>query len=140
MTETLPKAAFPFIKIDAAGRPSLVAQRCRVCNATFADSGRVACSRCGARADMLESFEPGYDGTLYAASIVRRGYPGVPVPFISAIVDLDGGPTLKGTLRAKNFDPAEIVHGRRVKVVFDDALGRTDEGGNRYISHFFEPA
>jgi uncharacterized OB-fold protein len=100
----------------------------------------MACSRCGARADMLETFEPAYDGTLHAALIVRRGYPGVPVPFISAIVDLDDGPTLKGILRAESFDPAEIAQGRRVKVVFDDALGRTDDAGNHYISHFFEPA
>jgi hypothetical protein len=55
------------------------------------------------------------------------------------VVDLDGGPTLKGTLRNVPFDPSEIAPGRRVKVGFDDALGRIDKLGNSYVAHFFEP-
>jgi uncharacterized OB-fold protein len=133
------KSAFPFIVIDEGG-PRLTALRCTACGASFAEAERLACARCGADAAALETFAPALTGTLHAASIVRRGYPGVPVPFISAVVDLDGGPTLKGVLRAETFEPHEIEHGRRLTVVFDDALGRTDADGNHYISHFFEPA
>ncbi|QQN75295.1 OB-fold domain-containing protein [Croceicoccus sp. YJ47] len=60
-------------------------------------------------------------------------------PFISAVVDLDGGPTLKGTLRGVEFDPSEIASGRRVKVVFNNALDRKDKDGNAYVAHHFEP-
>jgi uncharacterized OB-fold protein len=141
MSETLapPRPAFPFIIVDAVGRGHLTALRCGKCGTWYAEATRLACAKCGAR-DAFEVREPSYTGTLHVASIVRRGFPGTPVPFISAVVDLDDGPTLKGTLRGVPFEPAEITPGRRVKVVLDDALGRKDSEGNSYISHFFEPA
>lgn len=135
-----PRPAFPFIKVDELGHASLTAQRCTRCGTTYAEPERLACAKCGARAEAFETIEPSLEGTLHTASIVQRAYPGIPVPFISAIVDLDGGPTLKGNFRGVPFEPAEIQQGRRVKVVFDDALGRKDKEGNSYVSHFFEPA
>lgn len=134
-----PRPAFTFIALDEQGEPGLVAQRCTRCGAAYADSERVACGKCGARADMLESFAPKLEGTLHSAVIVRRGFPGVEVPFISAVVDLDGGPTIKGTLRQSGFKPDDIRQGRRVRVCFDDALGRKDKDGNAYVAHHFEP-
>ncbi len=135
-----PKPAFPFIILDASGQPSLIAQKCSSCGATYADSERVACGRCGARVDALASFVPASEGTLHSAVIVRRGFPGIDVPFISAVVDLDGGPTLKGTLRnTAGFDPEHAAPGQRVRVRFDDALGRKDKNGGTYIAHYFEP-
>lgn len=140
VTTEAPKPAFPFIILDANGQPSLIAQKCNACGATYADSERVACGRCGGRANVLESFVPTTDGTLHSAVIVRRGFPGVDVPFISAVVDLDGGPTLKGTLRnTAGFDPEHAAPGQRVRVRFDDALGRKDKAGSSYIAHYFEP-
>lgn len=138
-TTDLPLSAFPFIKVDANGKPSLTAQRCRSCGATYPDSERVACGRCGAREDQLEAFTPAMEGTLHSAVVVRRGFPGVDVPFVSAVVDLDGGPTLKGTLRNNGFEPEDIIPGKRVRVCFDDALGRKDKAGNSYVAHYFEP-
>lgn len=136
----LPRPAFPFIEVRPNGEALLVAQRCTKCGATYADNARPACGRCGAREQDLELFHPQATGTLHSAVIVRRGYPGVPTPFISAVVDLDGGPTVKGTLRGVEFDPSEIQSGRRVKVEFNDALGRKDKDGNSYVAHHFEPA
>ncbi len=139
-TTQLPRPAFPFITLDEAGRPALVAQKCTACGATYADSERVACGKCCVRADALQSFTPAMEGTLHSAVIVRRGFPGVEVPFISAVVDLDGGPTLKGTLRnTAGFEPADAAPGLRVRVRFDDALGRKDKDGNSYVAHYFEP-
>lgn len=140
MTTDLPRPAFTFITLDEIGRPGLTAQRCTQCGATYADSERVACGRCGAREDALESFTPSLEGVLHSAAIVHRGFPGMAAPFISAVVDLDGGPTLKGTLRhTKGFEPADIQPGQRVRVRFDDALGRKDKDGNSYVAHYFEP-
>ena len=61
------------------------------------------------------------------------------MPYISAIVDLDGGGTIKGNLINVEPDPKNISFDMRVKVVFKDALGRKDQDGNSYISYFFEP-
>src|SRR3546814_7440761 len=49
------------------------------------------------------------------------------------------GPSLKGNLRGVPFDADQIDGAMRVRIVFDDALGRRDADGNAYISHFFEP-
>ena len=134
-----PRPAFPFITVDDFGKANLIAQRCTQCGATYADQERVACGKCGARDAALELFTPALEGSLHSAVIVKRGYPGTPVPFISAVVDLDGGPTIKGTLCNVPFEAEELTHGRRVRVAFNDALGRTDKNGNSYISHYFEP-
>ena len=70
--------------------------------------------------------------------MVARSYPGVAVPFVSAIVDLDGGPTIKGTLRG--VDPAALVAGLPVRVRFDDAGGALDKEGAAFVGFHFEQA
>lgn len=132
------RAAFPFITIDDAGCPALTAVRCSICGTCYAEKERLACAKCGSR-NGFKIIAPGHTGRLHAASIVYRTYPDIPVPFVSAVVDLDGGPSIKGILRGVAFDAKEIQAGRPLKVVFDEALGRTDGDGNRYVSHFFEP-
>ena len=79
-------------------------------------------------------------GKLYSYSIVHRSFPGIEVPYISAIVDLEGGGTVKGNLINIDPDPEKIEFDMPVEVVFDDALGRKDRDGNSYISYFFQPA
>ena len=78
-------------------------------------------------------------GTLYNFTVVHRNFPGVAVPFVSAIVDLDGGGTLKGNLIDIVPSPAAIKFDMPVKVVFGDA-GRKDKDGNSYLAYFFTPA
>lgn len=135
----LPIPAFPFIEVTNDGRPHLVGQRCDECGTTYADTQRMACGKCGARQDRLKRIELSGEGRLHSGVIVRRGYPGVPVPFISAIVDLDEGAVLKGRLESRDFTPDDLRQGRRVRVAFDDALGRQDKQGRTYVAHHFEP-
>ena len=78
-------------------------------------------------------------GKLYSYSIVYRSFPGIKVPYISAVVDLDDGTTIKGNLIGIDPDPKKIKFDMPVKVVFDDALGRQDKDGKSYISYFFQP-
>ena len=74
------------------------------------------------------------EGTLYVYSIVHRSFPGIEVPYVSAIVDLDGGGTVKGNLIGVEPDPEKIKIGMPVEVVYKDALGRKDREGNSYLS------
>ena len=131
------KPAMPCIRRDHSGAPYVEGRRCRACGAVVLDE-RLACPACAAR-EGFEPFRAAETGVLHAYSIVRRSYPGVPVPFISAVVDLDDGLTLKGNLINVDPDPAALPPGLRVRVVFGDALGRTDEAGARYLAYFFEP-
>ncbi len=79
-------------------------------------------------------------GKLYSYCIVHRSFPGIDVPYISAIVDLEGGGTVKGNLIDVDPDPDKIQFDMAVDVVYKDALGRKDKDGNSYISYFFQPA
>tara|TARA_Y100001949_G_scaffold103948_1_gene87822 strand:+ start:91 stop:360 length:270 start_codon:yes stop_codon:yes gene_type:complete len=87
----------------------------------------------------MEVITLGSKGKLYTYSIVFRSFPGIDVPYISAIVDLDDGGTLKGNLIDCDPDPEKIKFDMPVEIVFDDALGRKDADGNSYISYFFKP-
>jgi uncharacterized OB-fold protein len=63
----------------------------------------------------------------------------VALPYVSAIVDLEGGCSIKGNLIHVAPDPKEIPFGMPVEVVYGDALGRKDAEGNAYLSYFFQP-
>jgi hypothetical protein len=78
-------------------------------------------------------------GKLYNFTVVYRNFPGVEVPFISAIVDLEGGGTLKGNLVDIVSSPEALKFDMPIKVVYRDA-GRKDAEGRSYLSYFFTPA
>ena len=99
---------------------------------------RAACAKSGGR-EQLVATRLADLGHLYVYSFVHRSFPGVEVPYVSAIVDLDGGGTVKGNLIGIAPEPAKIKMGMPVRVVYKDALGRKDREGNSYLSYFFEP-
>ena len=132
-----PLPVVPFMKIPAEGGPYLEGSLCTRCNAVFLGQ-RSACSKCGAR-DQLETKRLSNRGTLYTYSIVHRSFPGVAVPYVSAVVDLEGGGSIKGNLIGVEPDPDKIAFGMPVDVVYEDALGRKDGDGSSYLSYFFRP-
>lgn len=129
--------AVPWLKIPEDGEPHLEGLACRECGAVFLGE-RSVCSKCGAR-DRLEAKRLSNQGSLYVYSIVHRSFPGIEVPYVSAIVDLDGGGTVKGNLINIDPDPEKIQLGMPVEVVYADALGRKDKEGHAYLSYFFQP-
>jgi uncharacterized OB-fold protein len=135
---TRPLPVVDFLKIPEGGEPYLEGHRCAACGETFL-ARRVACPKCCSRQPM-QPVRLGARGHLYAYCIVHRSFPGIDVPYVSAIVDLEGGGTVKGNLIDVAPDPAKIRFGMPVEVVFRDALGRKDKDGNSYLSYFFRPA
>ena len=126
-----------YLKIPNEGEPYLEGHKCTGCDSIFLGE-RTVCSNCSSR-DKMKTITLGKKGKLYSYSIVCRSFPGIEVPYISAIVDLDDGGTLKGNLIDCDPDPEKIKFDMPVEVVFDDALGRKDADGNSYISYFFKP-
>lgn len=135
---TGPLPVVSWLKLPEGDDPYLEGHKCGECGSVFLGE-RSVCSKCGAR-DKLEATKLSTSGKLYSFSIVYRSFPGIEVPYISAIVDLDGGGTVKGNLIGIEPDPANVKFDMPVEVVFDDALGRKDKDGNSYISYFFKPA
>jgi len=126
-----------YLKLPEGEDPYLEGHKCSKCDAIFLGERKV-CSSCFSR-DSLEAIKLNNTGKLYSYSIVCRSFPGIDVPYISAIVDLDGGGTIKGNLIEVKPDPEKIKFDMPVEVIFDDALGRKDADGNSYISYFFKP-
>ena len=126
-----------YLKLPENGDPFLEGHKCSKCNAMFLGERKV-CSSCFSRGS-LEAVKLNNTGKLYSYSIVFRSFPGIDVPYISAIVDLDGGGTIKGNLIDVEPDPEKIKFDMPVEVIFDDALGRKDADGTSYISYFFKP-
>ena len=81
----------------------------------------------------------GTTGRLYNYTIVYRSYPGITVPFVSAVVDLDGGCTIKGNLLDVEPSPENLDFDMPVEIVFRGAE-LANPAGEGFISHFFVPA
>ena len=133
----MPLPVVEYLKLPEDGDPYLEGHKCGDCNSIFLGE-REVCSNCTARGK-IQPIKLNNKGKLYSYSITFRSFPGIDVPYISAIVDLEGGGTVKGNLIGCEPDPEKIEFDMPVEVVFDDALGRKDAEGNSYISYFFKP-
>ncbi|HXQ11451.1 MAG TPA: OB-fold domain-containing protein [Caulobacteraceae bacterium] len=132
-----PLPVVAFLKIPESGDPYLEGYKCENCGQVFLES-HPSCAACRKR-DTLKAYRLSNKGKLYNFTVVHRNFPGVEVPFISAIVDIDGGGTLKGNLVDIVPSPEALKFDMPVDVVFRDA-GRKDREGNSYLAYFFTPA
>lgn len=138
MTEPVfePVAAVPYVVVDSRDDHYLIGTRCGNCGATLLGR-RLACAACG-EADRIDQIRLGDTGRVRTCSIMSRSYPGVPVPFIAAVVDVDGGGVVRGTLRADiPADPVTQV-GAPVRICIEDT-GQRDPSGRPFFSHYFRP-
>ena len=125
-----------FLKIPEQGDPYLEGYRCESCSAVFLGQ-RSICAKCGTR-DRMGPARLSNRGELYVFSIVHRSFPGIDVPYISAIVDLEGGGVVKGNLVNIDPDPEKIRMGMAVDVIYQIAP-RKDAEGNEYLTYYFQP-
>ena len=131
------KPATSYTRLRDDGSAYLEGCKCRACGARFVGA-RDNCARCGARGAM-ESYALSERGCLYNYTIVHRSYPGISVPFISAVVDLDDGTSIKGNLLGVEPEANALAFGMPVKMVFRGAeTANADALG--YVAHFFVPA
>ena len=132
-----PLSIVPYLKVPESGDPHLEGIRCKECGAITLRT-RTACASCGAR-DSFEAHRLADEGVLHSFSIIHRSFPGIEVPFVSAIADLDGGGTVKTNMTGIEADPEKIDLGMRVKVVYEIAP-RKDGEGNEYMTFYLQPA
>lgn len=77
-------------------------------------------------------------GVVRSFTIVQRGVPGVPVPYVSALVDLDGGGCVKANIHNCPPDPEHVTLGMKVKLT--TFVAGTDDDGTEAVAFAFEPA
>ncbi len=83
-----------YLKLDG-DEAYLLATDCSSCGASYLGT-RIACSRCSSRT-FVERRLP-QDGTVGSFSIVHRASAPVVTPFVSALVDLSDGTTVKANI------------------------------------------
>ena len=114
-------------------RPHLVANECTSCGARFFDR-RNACASCG-RTAFVQVDVPS-EGEVRAFTIVAFAAPGIPTPFVAAMVDC-GGTSVRANLINVPPDPEHVALGMPVRLA-TEVVG-TDEAGTEAIGFGFEP-
>jgi uncharacterized OB-fold protein len=113
--------------------PHLVAQECVTCGARYFGR-RNACAACEGADFRPRPVATG--GEVRAFTIVSRATPGIPVPFVAAVVDCDGT-SVRGNLINVPANPEHIRTGMKVRLA-TYAVG-TDSEGTQAIGFGFEP-
>jgi uncharacterized OB-fold protein len=116
------------------GTPHLVANSCTECGALYFDR-RTACAKCGKQSFGKKKL--GTEGTVRAFTIVHRAAPGIPAPYASAIVDLEGGGVVKSNLLEIEPKPDNIKLGMPVRLT-THVVG-TDDNGTEAVAFGFAP-
>lgn len=76
-------------------------------------------------------------GKVRSFTIVHRTVPGVPAPYVSALVDLDGGGSVKSNLVKVEPDPEHVRLGMPVQLT--TFVAGTDDDGTEAVAFAFEP-
>jgi uncharacterized OB-fold protein len=116
------------------GAPHLVANRCDSCGALYFDR-RNACAKCSGRSFTKERLAD--DGKVRSFTIVHRAAPGVPTPYVSAIIDLSGGGVVKANLL--NVEPSPDVVQFGMKVQLTTTVAGVDDEGTEAVQFGYEP-
>ena len=127
-------AQIPLVDYLVLGdEPHLVAHECTSCGARFFDR-RNACASCSGTS--FKDVSVATTGEVRAFTIVAFAAPGVPVPFVAAVVDCDGT-SVRGNLVNVPADPEHVELGMKVRLT-TVPIG-TDEQGTEAIGYGFEP-
>jgi uncharacterized OB-fold protein len=117
------------------GEPYLVATACQGCGATYFERHN-ACGRCFGT--IFERRRMANTGTVRSFTIVHRAGPGVAVPFVSAIVELDGGGVVKANIRDVEPEPGELRLG--MPVAMTTFVAGADDDGTEAVAFGYSPA
>jgi uncharacterized OB-fold protein len=110
-----------------------VANQCTDCGARFFDR-RNACAACGGTS--FEKAAIATDGEVRAFTIVSMAAPGIPVPFVAAVIDCDGT-SVRGNIINTDPDPEHVHLGMKVKLA-TYSIG-SDDNGAEAVGFGFEP-
>ncbi|SHN46564.1 Zn-ribbon domain-containing OB-fold protein [Cryptosporangium aurantiacum] len=124
----------PFVDyLELGDDPHLVAEECTACAARYFGR-RNACARCGARE--FHRVPIATSGEVRAFTIVTFAAPGVPVPFVAAVVDCDGT-SVRANLVDVDTDPDHVHLG--MKVALTTYVTGVDDEGVEAVNYGFRP-
>ena len=113
--------------------PHLVANECTQCGARFFDR-RNACASC--ENDEWKQVDIATTGEVKAFTIVGMASPGIPVPFVAAVVDCDGT-SVRGNILDVEPDDKHVTLGMKVELTTN--IVGTDSEGTEAVGFGFRP-
>jgi len=113
--------------------PHLEANECAACGARFFDR-RNACAAC--EGTEFKKVDVATTGEVRAFTIVSFAAPGIPVPFVAAVVDCEGT-SVRANLINVPPDPEHVSLGMKVQLA-TEVIG-TDENGTEAVGFGFQP-
>jgi uncharacterized OB-fold protein len=117
------------------GDPHLVANECVACGARYFDR-RNACANPDCDGREFTRSPVATSGEVKAFTIVSHAAPGIPVPFVAALVDCEGT-SVRGNLINVEPDPGLVSLGMKVRLA-TYGLG-ADSEGTEAVGFGFEP-
>ena len=148
-TQTVPtkqRPIVPYLRLEGDETPHLVGSRCKACGQTFVGVRR-NCAKCTA-IDQMEEVRLSNRGEVWVWTIVHQSAPGIPTPYVAAIVDLPEGVSVRANLEGVEPDPAKIQFGMPVEMYTEPVMNlkpdgslapRIDREGNTIIAYKFRP-
>lgn len=133
---TVPADQVPIVNyLDiSTDRPSLVGTVCEQCDASYFGQ-RIACSRCGGREFRQQRVaDVGY---VRSFTVIHRGPPTIPTPYVSAVVVLDDGAAVKANVVGCPPDPEHVTLGMRVRLT--TYVAGTDDNGTEAVAFGYTP-
>ena len=113
----------------------LVANECTNCGARFFDR-RNACAQCGLRE--FKNVQVDNAARLKAFTIVHRAAPGIPAPYVSAIVETTDGTTVRSNVVNCEPDPEVVQLGMELQLT-TYPIG-SDDDGTEAVAFGYQPA
>lgn len=119
--------------LELGDPPTLMANECTNCGARYFDR-RVACASC--EGTEFSKVAIPREGEVRAFTIVSMAAPGIPVPFVAALIDC-GGTSVKANLINVTPDDKHVTLGMKVRLA-TYSLG-ADSDGTEAVGFGFEP-
>jgi uncharacterized OB-fold protein len=138
-SDTGPRPIVPFLKLTP--KPHLVGSKCVGCGTVYLDINRLACSKCFAHGPFPE-VKLSDHGKVYVFSVVHQSFPGIKTPYITAIVDLPEGVSVRSNII--DIDPEDAQ--KNPKQMFDMPVEMVtnvvakDREGHEVVAFAFKPS
>ena len=138
-TDTGPRPILPFLKLTP--KPHLTGLKCGNCSAIYAEVKRLACSKCGA-SGQFQPVDLSDKGKLWVFSVVHQSFPGIKTPYVTAVIDLPEGVSVRSNL--VDVDPDEMEKNPQkffgIAVELTTAVVAKDREGHDVVAFQWRPS
>jgi uncharacterized OB-fold protein len=127
----------PFLRLPEkeGEKAHLWGSKCKNCGAVYLGA-RMGCAKCTST-EPMEEITLSDKGELHVFSIVHQSAPGIPVPYVAAIVDLPEGVSVRCNIEGVVPDPKNLKFGMPVEMYTEKV--HTDREGNDIIAFKYRP-